>query len=139
MARVDAQGFADKWAQRTAAASQDYAAGIRRVTQAPGAKAAAKKADYVNRVNEQQNKWAQKVAAVSLTDWQEMAATKGATNLATGVQAAKPKMQISAAKLLSTVDAVKAQVKAMPGGTLDQRIARAAEFARRMNAAYRQG
>lgn len=137
MARVDAAGYAEKWAQRTGAASADYARGVRAVTQAPGAKAAAKKADYIARVNEQANKWATKVAAVSLSDWQEMAATKGATNLSTGVQAAKPKMQAAAGKLLSTVDTVRNQVKAMPGGTLEQRLARATEFARRMNAAYK--
>lgn len=139
MARVDAAQYAEKWATRTGAASADYARGVRAVTQAPGAKAAAKKADYISRVNESANKWAAKVGAVSLSDWQEMAATKGATNLSTGVQAARPKMQAAATKLLSTVDQVRSQVKAMPGGTLEQRLARATEFARKMNAAYKQG
>ena len=72
-----------------------------------------------------------------LQDWQQMASTKGATNLSTGVQAAKPKMQAADGKLLSTVDTVRNQVKARPGGTLEQRLARATEFARRMNAAYK--
>lgn len=139
MAKVDPAQYAEKWATRTGAASADYARGVRAVTQAPGAKAAAKKADYIARVNENANKWAQKVGAVSLSDWQEMAATKGATNLATGVQAARPKMQAAATKLLSTVETVRQQVKAMPGGTLEQRLARSREFALRMNAAYRQG
>lgn len=139
MARVDAAGFADKWAARTSAASPDYAKGVRAVTQAPGAKAAAKSADYLAGVQANADKWKRKVGAVTLSDWQEMAATKGAANLGTGVQAAKPKMQAAAVKLLSTVDTVRAQVKQMPGGTLENRLARANAFARGMNAAYKNG
>lgn len=139
MARVNPQEYADKWASRTSAASVDYAKGVRAVTQAPGAKAAAKQADYLAGVQANADKWKRKVGAVTLTDWQEMAATKGAANLATGVQAAKPKMTQAAAKLLTTVDQVRATVKAMPGGTLENRLARATAFARGMNAAYKNG
>lgn len=136
MARVNADEYVRKWQQRTSAASPDYQAGVRRVSQAPGALAAAKKADYVAAVNAQQNKWAANVSRVSLSDWQEMAATKGAANLATGVQAAGPKMAAAAGKLLSTVDSIRPRIRSMPSGTFEQRKARMAAWADAMHAAY---
>lgn len=136
MARVTPQEFADKWATRTQAASQDYTRGIQRVTQAPGAKAAASRALWQARVAESGDKWARKVGAVDLGTWQNLAMTKGAQNLATGVQAAKPKMQAAAQQLLSTVDSVSARVQAMPKQTLQQRIARANAMMQGMHDAY---
>lgn len=139
MARVTAQEAADKWAARTAAASQDYARGIQRVTQAPGAAAAAKKADYIAHVNESADKWARNVGNVSLGDWQQMASTKGAQNLSVGVNAAKNKMASRMQKVLADVDSAVAAIKTMPTTTLDQRINRSVEFQRRMNAASKTG
>lgn len=136
MARVTPEEYAQKWAQRTQAASQDYARGVMRVQQAPGAQAAAKKSTYLARVNESANKWASKVSAVTLAEWQQMASTKGAQNLATGVSAAQPKMSAAAGKLLSTVDTVRSRVKQMPGDTLQQRLARATAMAQGMHDAY---
>lgn len=136
MARVNDQQYAEKWAQRTSAASQAYVDGVRRVATAPGAQAAAAKQLYASRVQESTDKWARKVGAVSLADWQNMAATKGATNLSTGVNAARPKMQAAAQRLLQTVDSVSAQVRSMPKSTLEQRIARSAAMQRGMASAY---
>ena len=139
MARVNDTEFAAKWAARTTAASEDYRRGVGRVQQAPGAQAAAARNLWQARVAESGDKWARKVGAVSLADWQRMASTKGAQNLATGVQAAQPKMQAAAAKLLSTVDSVSAQVRGMPKTTLEQRIARSAAMQRGMAQAYGSG
>lgn len=133
MARVTAEQAARKWAQRTAAATEDYRQGVQRVTQAPGQAAAAKVDTYRDRTMQAVNKWQRKVAAVPLGDWQQMTMTKGAANIATGVQAAQPKMANAMSKVLSDVDAVVAQVKSMPNTTLDQRIARASAFARGMH------
>lgn len=136
MARVTPEEYAAKWSQRTSGASEDYRRGVQRVTTAPGQLAAAKRADYVANVNASADKWQRKVQAVSLADWQSMAAGKGAANLSTGVQAAQPKMAAAAGKLLSTVDSVRGRVKAMPSGTLQQRMARAQAMMQGMHDAY---
>lgn len=136
MARVNQDEYVRKWQQRTSAASPDYQAGIMRVTQAPGAAAAAKVADYVAAVNANQNKWKNNVGRVTLSEWQQMASTKGAQNLSTGVQAAGPKMAAAAGKLLSTVDSIRPRIKQMPSGTYEQRKARMAAWADAMHAAY---
>lgn len=136
MARVTPEEFTQKWQQRTQAASPDYIRGVQRVQQAPGAQAAAKQAQYVANVNAAAPKWAARVGSVTLADWQQAAAGKGAQNLATGVQAATPKMNAAAQRLLATVDTVRNRVKSMPNATLQQRQARATAFSQGMFDAY---
>jgi hypothetical protein len=134
VAKVNAQQFVEKWARRTKQAQQDYVTGIQSVQQAPGAAAAAKQQTYIARVTESAPKWARKVGAVSLADWQTAATTVGAQRISSGVDKATNKVAAVAAPLLQAVDSARAAVKSMPNATLEDRIARSAEFQRKMAA-----
>lgn len=136
MARVDAAGFADKWSRRLKAAGPDIQNGIKRVTVAPGVKAAAQAQVMLNnlaaRVND--GTWARRVGSVSLADWQNAASTKGVQRLTAGVDAAQQKVQMMAQKLLSAVDGAVAAVNATPRGDIEANINRAVTFMREMSA-----
>lgn len=137
--RVNSSEYASKWADRMSAASEEYRKGVMRVSAAPGAAAAAKKAQYVANVNNSADKWAAKVSAVGLSEWQRLAAEKGGTNIATGAAAARPKMEAAASKLLATVDSVRTRVRNMPNATYEQRQARSAAMNKGMHDAYSRG
>ena len=133
MARVTPEQMAEKWARRTSAASQDYVAGINRVTEAPGVAAAAKQDKYVAGVQEAaaSGKWANRVASVSLADWKRLAADKGAGRIAAGVQGAQTKYQRFAREFLPFLDGIVAEVNAMDDTTLEARIQRSVEYQRK--------
>lgn len=135
MARVSPEEAAEKWARRTGAATQDYTAGIMRVTQAPGQAAAKNQAGYLNGVQQAaaSGKWARKVAAVSLPDWQRAATEKGAARLASGVAAAQPKMAAAMQRVLPMVDAAKSKINSMPRASTADRINRMVSYATEMN------
>lgn len=135
MARLTPDQVAEKWARRAGAASADYAAGIARVTTAPGQQAAAKAQKaaqgYADAIAS--GRWAKKVGAVSLTDWQQSAVNKGAPRFAQGVSAAQPKMAAAMAIVLPMVDSAKASVANMDDSTVEGRINKAAAFQRKMH------
>ena len=133
MARVTPQQMAEKWSRRTAAATQDYVAGIQRVTEAPGIAAAQKQDKYLAGVQEavSSGKWADRVSSVPLADWKRLAAEKGAPRIAAGVQGAQSKYQRFAAEFLPFLDGIVAAVEQMDDTTLEARIQRSVEFQRR--------
>lgn len=139
MVRVNPQEGAAKWASRTSAATPEYVSGIRRVTQAPGAAAAARKQDYATNTAAAVDKWAMRVAAVPLNEWQNMAATKGAQNLAVGVQAAQNKMAQANTQLYAAVDNAVAKLQSMPKGNYAARMARQRTYADAMHETYNGG
>jgi hypothetical protein len=89
----DAAAVAADWAARLGQSTQKIEAGIRGVTQAPGAAAARQKTVWAQNVAQSQDKWARRVAAVTLQEWQDAAVTKGVGRIGAGAQAAIPKMQ----------------------------------------------
>lgn len=124
MPRLSPQEIAAKAASRAAAASADYEAGVRRVSVAPGQRAAAKKNAYVQNTAASADKWASRTAAVSLADWQN--ATLGKSGrFAQGVSAAQPKIAEFWTSFGPHLDNVTAKVRAMPSDTMEQRIERA--------------
>lgn len=133
MARVTPDQYAEKWGRRTSGAVQDYVQGVRAVQQAPGQQAAAKVNEYVQGVQANAQIWARNVGSVSLSEWQQKTADLGAARIASGVQAATPKMQRVAASLLPAVDAAAAAAKSLPGGSTEQRIQRAVRFMNEMH------
>ena len=135
MARVSASEFVDKWSRRTKGATDDYRRGVQRVTEAPGAKAARRADEYVAGVQRAvaENKWQRNVAAVSLGEWQQQAAGKGASRIAAGVDGAESKVAAFAGPLLDHVDAGRQKLESMPRGGLDQNINRMVEFTRHMS------
>ncbi len=132
MSKVTPAEYAEKWARRTRGATQDYTKGVMQVTTAPGAQAAAAKQLWAARIAESLDKWARETGSVSLSEWQQAAATLGAARIGQGVDAAIPKMSAVASQLLAAVDAAANEIKSMPKMTLEDRIARSAAFQRKM-------
>lgn len=118
------QQIVDKWKMNTSGATAAYTQGIDRVQVAPGQLAAAKKQKYVQGVIASQDKWAANVAAVPLSTWANLAKTKGAANLATGVNAATPKVTAFWNKFRPVLDQARQQVNQMPTDTYEQRVAK---------------
>jgi len=118
--------IAANWASRLAGSTSKITSGVNGVTVAPGAAAARQQAAYVANVQAQAAKWATRVAAVPLSTWQNDMLTKGVPRIATGAQAAQPKVTAFMVKLLPFIQS---QVQALPArGTLDQNIARMTTF-----------
>jgi len=132
--RVTPAEFVEKHARRTTAAIPDYTAGVERVTEAPGKKAAEKqakmKANLVKAIDS--GKWGRRVAAVSLEDWKAAAGTKGAGRIASGVEGASGKVLAFAEQVLPVLARIKGEVDAMPDLTLEDGIARMTKQVREM-------
>ena len=136
MARVTPQEYADKWKRRLSGSTEDIRRGIDKVTVAPGQSAAAAQDRMLNGVTEAvaSGRWARKTAAVPLEAWKGAAKDKGLARIGSGATAAEAKMARVAQTLLPAVDAAAAAARAMPKNTIDDSIARAGEFMRRMRA-----
>jgi hypothetical protein len=123
--------IAANWAARLSGSTSKITAGIQGVTVAPGQAAARQQAAYVANVQAQAAKWATRVAAVSLSTWQQDTLNKGVPRIATGATAAQPKVTAFMTKLLPYIQS---QVQALPArGTLDQNIARMTAFVQGMS------
>lgn len=137
MAMPTPQEAAAKWAQALPAAQQRYVNGINSVTIAPGQLAARAAPTWAANTAAAQSKFARNSAAVSLQDWQQAAAGKGAQRLASGAQAAQPKMEAALTRLFP---AITAAVNGLPPrGDIEANINRSAQFARAMNKFANQG
>lgn len=123
MPKLTPTELATKWATRTAAATPDMVAGVERVTEAPGRKAAAQKQIYLQNTTASVEKWARRTAAVPLEDW-KAAMREGANRVATGVATKQGKVESFWQEFGPFQDSVTAQTKAMSRGTLQQNIAR---------------
>ncbi len=134
MAKLSPSEFREKHAKRLKASIPEIEAGINRVTEAPGQKAAAKqekmKTNLIKAIDE--GTWGRRVAAVSLEEWKEKILTKGINRISSGIDAAAGKVEDFAAQLLPHVDAGVAKLAKMPDLTLDDNIARSAAMIRHM-------
>lgn len=126
----DPTTVANRWATRLSGATQEITAGVNGVAQAPGQRAAAQKDVWVQNVAASRDKWATRVAAVSKEQWQAAMINKGIPRIATGAQAAVPKMTDFLGQFLPYVERGAAQVAQMPKGTLEQGINRAVAMIR---------
>lgn len=138
MARVTPEQAAAKWQRNLSQATPDITAGVAQVSQAPGQQAARQQQAYLANVQANVQKWARRVSAVSLSDWQRAMTEKGIPRVATGAQQAQGKMAGFMAEFLPHVDRVAGQVRAMPKTTLEDGIARAVAQIRG-NAQFRRG
>lgn len=134
MAKVNASQWLDKWGRRLNAAGPDIQAGVKRVQTAPGVKAAAAQALWLQRVQESANTWAKQVSKVSLADWQSAMLNKGVGRIAAGVTAAQANKTQAVTDLLAAVDNASAAAQALPRGSLEQNIQRAVTFMQQMSA-----
>lgn len=132
--RVTPEEFASRWGEGLNGSIERIRSGVLAVTVAPGVEAA-KKADKwqasIARV-ETKAKWAQKVAGVSLEDWQAAMLNKGLNRIPDGVAQAQPKMAAYGARLIAHQDRLLAELDGMPDITLEDSIRRATFWIRGM-------
>jgi hypothetical protein len=120
--------IATNWSQNLASSTSKITNGVNAVTVAPGQAAARQKDVWLQNTQAAQAKWAQRVAAVPLSDWQAAMNTKGVPRIASGATAAQPKFASFMTKFLPHLAAGKAALPAR--GTLDQNINRSAAMIR---------
>ena len=126
----DPTAVAAKWAQNLGQATTAITDGVSRVSVAPGQAAARQKALWIQKLNASQDKWASRVAAVSLNDWQTAMTTKGIPRIASGATAAEPKFAQFMSKLIPFQESLKNSLPAR--GTTEQNINRMVAFVQGM-------
>lgn len=127
MATPSVETALNKWKRNLVSSIPSIKEGVMSVTKSPMLAAAAKKAEYVAGVQRaaDSGKWEEGLAGVSLESWKESTADKGTQRIALGVEKAAPKMQRFLTQLLPYTARVKAEIAAMPKGTLEDGIQRA--------------
>lgn len=130
MSSLTPDQIAQKWATNLAGATETIKAGIQAVSVAPGQAAARQAQAYIQGVQAAQQKWQRNVSSVSLAEWQQATIDKGVGRIATGAQAAQPKMQSFLVKLLPYQQNLKGSLPARGG--LEANIARMDAWVRGM-------
>lgn len=113
-----------KWSQKGQASTQDYVAGVGRVSEAPGKKAGAKSEKWAKNTAAAKDRFKSQVEKVSLNDWQEKTASKGGARYAGGIAAAEDKHRRYAAFQIEYAKRLKAHLANMPDTTEAEREAR---------------
>lgn len=129
---TNAADVASRWSRNLAGATDKIKQGVMAVQTSPTAKAAQavqRQVDGVIRAM-QSGKTAAALNAVSLGDWQNAMSTKGVARIASGAQAAQPKMQAFMTQFLPFLQTGVQQLQSMPRGDLEQNIARATQMMR---------
>lgn len=133
------QAAANSWANGMSNATEKIKAGVNAVTQSPTAAAAAAVDRMVAGIQKAaaSGKIQASLLAVSTQDWKDAMLNKGVPRVASGAQAAKPKMQAFLQQFLPYLQSGVQQIDAtMPRGDLETNIQRAALMMRH-NAQFR--
>lgn len=134
MPKVTEEEYADKWAKRLKASTEEIKKGVDRVTVSPGKKAVEKIDLMLAKLIEafESGRVERGLLGFSLEDWQEDMKTKGVRNIPGGVDRAKDKQVAFARWLLNRVKQGQDIVSKMDEGTLEASIARMEVFVRHM-------
>lgn len=132
--RVTPAEFQEKHARRLKASLTDMRTGVEKVTEAPGAKAAAKQDKMLANLTAKvvDGTWAARLKKVTLEEWRTKMIDKGLPRVSGGIDAAAAKVTDFASQLLPAVDAASRKVATMPDLTLEDSIARMNSFVRDM-------
>lgn len=125
-----------KWLTRIQGATQDITNGVNNVQVAPGTKAAAQSAKWLQNVTAAQDKWKRNVGAVSLEQWKQYMLNVGVPRVAQGAQAKQAKFGSFAQQFFPHLEQGIAKVQAMPSTTLEDNIQRAVAMMRH-NASFK--
>lgn len=135
MPKLTPQEAREKHARRLKGATADIAAGVERVTEAPGKQAAAKqekmRANLIESIDS--GKWASRVASVSVEEWRDQMKTKGIPRIAAGVDGAADKIEDFFGQLFPFQEGLQRKVDDMPDLTLEDNINRMTTFVRGMS------
>lgn len=133
--RVTPEEYANLWAQRLGAAVDRIRAGVERVREAPGVRAAAAADRFRARILEaiDTGRWQAEVSRVTLDQWRTAMLEKGVPRIGAGAQAARPEMQQFATALFAHIEEGQRRLQAMPRVTLEDAINRAVTWIRHMS------
>jgi hypothetical protein len=130
--KADPTTAAQAWVTAMQGAGAKYTAGVQAVKVAPGQIAAARSDLWAQQVANAKQKFATNVAKVSLSQWQDAAANKGAQRLGTGATQAQQKMANFMSSFLPVLSSV---VNSLPaGGTYEQNKQRFLAYADALHA-----
>ena len=134
MAKLTPKEAQEKHARRLKASVPDITAGVERVTEAPGKKAAAKADKMLANLTEKvrDGTWARRVGEVSLEDWKKKMIDKGIPNIAAGIDLAAAKTEDFFSQLFAYQDTIKGKLERMPDLTLEDSITRMTTWVRDM-------
>lgn len=134
VARMTGGDFADKHAKNLRAAADEIRKGVDAVTEAPGAKAAARKDVYVNRMTDSSvhERWAKNVAKVPLEEWKADMKEKGIGRISAGLDRSKGKISDFGDKLLTHIKSIKPEFDARRPLTLEESATKAADWIKAM-------
>ena len=130
--KANATDAANAWVTGMQGAGTKYTAGINSVKVAPGQVAASRADLWAQNVANAKSKFAQNVAKVSLSQWQEAAANKGAQRLGSGAKAAQPKFAAFMTNFLPKLSTIVSSLPA--GGAYEQNKQRFLAFSDALHA-----
>ena len=122
---LTAQQISQKWLTNLQNAQTAMQQGVQAVTVAPGQKAAAASALWLQRIQQSQQKWATRVGAVTLSEWQQSMVNLGIPRAIQGAQEKQSRYTTFMQEYSSFLQSQVPTIQAMPKGTLAQGIARA--------------
>lgn len=109
----------DTYSQTMKSRTEKMIRGVKRVSEAPGIRAAKQqdkmRANLIRSIDD--GTWADRVSAVSLSEWQDAMVNKGIPNISRGIDAAEPKMLSFFADLFDHQDKIQSELAAMPDTT----------------------
>ena len=128
--RGTAQQASDKWKNRLSGAGAEVAAGVARVTVAPGQLAAAKRQKWLMGIQNAADKWQRNVAAVPLETWKRYMTEVGVPRIAQGAQAKQAKFTDFMNEFLPHLEQGVNKLANMPDVTFEDRIAKSVAMMR---------
>lgn len=127
------QQIQEKWANRLSGAVSDIQRGVDAVTENPMEKAALAADKWQQNIIASKQRYIKNISAVTLQTWKTQMKDKVAQRLAGGVQAAKAKRLAFDQANVATLNEILPEINAMPSMTLEDNIARASAFMRKMS------
>lgn len=130
----NAADVAAKWANNLGAAGPSIQKGVQNVQTSPTALAAKNPDGYLAGVQRavSSGKWAHRLNAVTLQQWQSAMINKGLPRIQSGAQIGKSNMQTFMQNFLPYVYSAQAALQSTPRGNLEQNINRMVTFTRAM-------
>lgn len=134
MAKKTPAEITEKWQRNLKGAVPDIRAGVGRVTEAPGKKAAAAADKMLARLTEKvrDGTWGDRVSSVTLEEWKAQMLNKGIGRISAGVDGAADKVADFHAQLATHQDAIQAKLRGMPSLTLQDSINRMTRWVEEM-------
>jgi hypothetical protein len=137
---VTAQQWAQSWANGMSGADAKIRAGVMATVLSPGQEAlgsiAKMRANWIAAIDS--GRWAIAMGAMTVQEWQQAMIQKGLPRIADGVAAGKPKVQAYANIAIPVMQALQAQIHAMPKTTPAESEARVLAWMRGMRNAKAQ-